>query len=539
MKRTRIIPAALLALATLVLPGLVSAQVSRFDVRETVFSPDGDGLLDSTRVQYTIASVATSLSLVVFEADGTTPVDTVRAPAQESETTLQTYYWDGRRFDDTPAPAGEYVVTLRMTPAIGSPVVRSLPVFIDVTPPQIQILSAIPDPYAPGVAGKPASVQIAFVVSSTSPVATGRTPDELQVVFRNPLDALVDPDVTITPAFTGADGSYTLAWDASEDAPTLADGEYSVTLTVVDAAGYSVPDTRHFDIDSEVPALAVTSLAANASLQTLPDTLYGYTTDERGVDSLQVRYRAADPFVDVASIVLRDDTTFFAIPLASLYPTDGVHTVDLRSGDSAGRLANLAFTVTLDRAALSPPVLEAFNGVSRINTYVLRGTADNDGDVGAWVRIRRNGVQVDSVSTLLGASFTRTMTLTPGRNEFTAVLRDAAFNASAPSNTVVVNFNTAAGLYVPVPFPAGGSFAVNTARNADRVSLRVFDLIGNVVIEFERDDDATSYAFAWDGRNGSGITVRRGPLVVIAEVIYPDGEREILREAFLFNPDAP
>jgi hypothetical protein len=61
--------------------------VTRFEVVESVISPnDGNTTLDRSRVRYTLTSPAW-VSLIVFEADSITPVDTLRAPGASSRGT--------------------------------------------------------------------------------------------------------------------------------------------------------------------------------------------------------------------------------------------------------------------------------------------------------------------------------------------------------------------------------------------------------------------------------------------------------------------
>lgn len=518
---------------------LAAQVVSRFEVRETVISPgDGDSKQDSTRVRYSL-SVAATVSLVVFAADSTTAVDTLRAPAAEVPSTIRDYYWKGRREDGTFAGEGAYVVTLRVTPASGPDVVRSLPIFVDTTPPRIQIVSVVPDPYAPGLANAPTAVSVSFLVDDASPVFVGRPPDELKSEFANPSNVVVVPSSLVTsPPFTGASGAYTMAWNATSEAATLPDGEFRVTLSVIDAAGYSAASTYHFSIDTADPRVKATSLAENASVRAVPDSLRGFAFDRRGVDSLLVRYQTSRPFVPVASTYTRDDTLFFAVPLADSIRVEGSYTLDFRAVDGVGRAAAYAFTVHFDTTAPCAPSIEPFNGTVHNSSYRVAGDTGTCGDVSSFVRVLRNGIVVDSVSIALGKSFVRNVPLERGRNEIVTVLRDAAFNTSPPSNTVVVTFDQGAGLFAPAPFTPAASFAINAPTRANGATLKVFDLAGDLVATLEDASTSQFYSLPWNGHNGSGVATKRGPLVAVAVLVYPDGTREILREVFLYNPDA-
>jgi hypothetical protein len=507
--------------------------VSRFEVAQTVISPEGDGRQDTTRVRYALADTALWVSVVVLEADSVTPVDTLRAPAPDEPPQNRDYAWKGLRWDGTPAPEGTYVVMLNAIGKSDPDSVLYLPVFVDVTPPRVQILSAIPNPYAPGLAGVGA-VDISHVVSDTSPVAPGRVADRLDVAFAGPSGAPVAAAVTTAPPFTGGDGLYVTSWDATEAATTLVDGEYAVTLTLVDAAGYTVRTSYHFEIDTGTPVIGTTNLADNARVQVVPDSLYGWAYDSHAVDSLYVRYLSS-PYQLVTGTQIVDDSLRFALPLADSIPAEGTYTLALRAIDGVGRASTLGFRVTWDVTRPAAPRLDAFTGSWRGERYPLSGSVDNGGDASSIVRVYRNGTPVDSAATVLSANFTVQVPLVPGRNELVARQRDGAGNLSAPSNEVVVTFQSAAGLFFPVPFAPGGTFQLNADRVARTATLRVFDVAGDLVTLFEDGSARQYYTFTWNGRNSSDRDVRRGPLVAVATITYDDGAREIFREVFLFD----
>jgi hypothetical protein len=536
-----IVAAAALACLAALTARPAGAQVLRFEVNGSVFSPDGDGTQDTTRVVYALADSVLALSVVVFEADSTTPVDTLRAPLPDRPAGNRTLVWKGRKWDGSPAPEGSYIVTLRAVGVTPPDVVRSLPVFVDLTPPSIQILSAVPDPYAPGAPGAPASLSISFVVADASPVSVGRPPDELTSAFTDPAHEAVDPaSLTTTPPFTGGSGAYIMAWNAASQVTALADGEYGVTLTVNDVAGYTNSSTYHFEIDTRAPEVKATSLTDNSVLRVPPDSLDGYAYDARGIDSLAVKYAAARPYQPVTSVYVRDDSLRFAVPLADSVAAEGQHRLYFRAVDGVGRTTVYQFTVTVDLTAPAPPALTPFDGKSYGSTYMLSGTYNDGGDTRSVVRILRNGEVVDSLTTLVSKSpFTTPVRLLPGRNELVAVLRDGAFNASAPSNTVVVRFESGAGLFMPVPFTPGASFDLNAPRAARGAAVRVYDVTGDLVARFEDAQARQFYSFPWDGLNGSGIDTKKGPLVAVASLDYDDGTRDVFRKVFLFDPGAP
>jgi hypothetical protein len=244
------------------------------------------------------------------------------------------------------------------------------------------------------------------------------------------------------------------------------------------------------------------------------------------------------PYQPVASTVTRNDTLVFAVSLADSIDMEGSYPLKFRAVDNAGRVSVHDFTLTYDLTAPAPPVLTSPGGTSRAQQFALSGSVDNGGDALSVVRFVRNGTVVDSLSTATSNQFTVAVPLEVGRNVLTAVQRDGAGNVGPPSNAVIVNFKSNAGLYFPVPFAPGASFQVNAATTAASAALRVFDVTGNLVTLFQDDTARLFYAFDWNGQNSSDQPVRRGPLVAVATVTYADGTRDVFREVFLFDPDA-
>jgi hypothetical protein len=39
--------------------------------------------------------------------------------------------------------------------------------------------------------------------------------------------------------------------------------------------------------------------------------------------------------------------------------------------------------------------------------------------------------------------------------------------------------------------------------------------------------------------NGSGVEVKKGPLVGVAAIDYADGSHDVFRDVFLYDPNAP
>jgi len=184
---------------------------------------------------------------------------------------------------------------------------------------------------------------------------------------------------------------------------------------------------------------------------------------------------------------------------------------------------------------LPAPVIHSPGGKSHADSYLLKGEVDSV-RTNSWVRITRNGTLIDSVSAALDTLFSKRVPLVVGENTFRTFLTKGTA-VSPGSNRVTVYFDTEAGFFIPVPMVPGASFDVNPVETAARVEVRIFDPAGDLVIKFENHETRDFYSFPWDGKNGSYQSVRRGLLVAVGAIDYPDGTHDVIRKAFLFDPE--
>jgi hypothetical protein len=258
------------------------------------------------------------------------------------------------------------------------------------------------------------------------------------------------------------------------------------------------------------------------------------------VDSLWVKYAAASNYHVVTTTSVVVDTVFFAVPLADSLAGEGSFTVTFRAIDAVaadtGWVRFRALNLTVDQTAPPSPTLDPFEGEWRSDVFRLTGDWTGNPEI---IRIYRDGAVVDTFFTIdprTGDDINRLVPLNRGRNAFTATAVDEAKNESPPSNVVEVVFDDAAGMYISAPFRPNDVIHLNLARMASEATLRIYDLAGDLVVILEIDESRTNYPFAWDGINGDGEEVKKGPLVAVAEIRYEDGDKEVKREIFLFDP---
>ena len=526
------------------------AQIGSFAATPAAFSPDADGINDFTSLRLSLTDTVLELSLIVFEADSITPVDTLIAPAPSSQLGLQTVTWDGLRFDGSPAPEAAYVATLAVISQQSVPSALSVPLFLDITPPALQVTSVSPPLYFPGVPGHESVLSVTFNLGAVSPVPPGRVPDEIQYQVFTPSGAQLDPSnlegrISFQPPLpyenplgVDNDGTYTFKWDAGGQG-ALSDGTYKIALFIVDAAGYTRIDTAFADVDNQAPTVSWTSPASGQKLSVLADSLHGYAWDRSGVDSMYVRYGTSGPLAPMQWST-RNDTAFFSLVLADAITTEGHHEIHVRVKDAVGfttgHIARQNWEVTWLTSTPMPPTLDPFDGVWHSARYTVSGDIPSDAEVDGVILIYRNGTQVDSVFTVFLTRFESTVPLVAGENIITATHRDAASNESAHSNPVRVVLDQSAGLFMPVPFRSGNDFSVNLASPANSVELNIYDMTGDLVVTLESTTPAVKFAIPWDVLNGSGVRVKKGPLIVVATVNFADGRVEGVRKLFLVEP---
>jgi hypothetical protein len=308
-------------------------------------------------------------------------------------------------------------------------------------------------------------------------------------------------------------------------------------VTLIDVATGSVQASHPAQVDTRLPAVGITSPRDGSHHRDLPDSLHGWTYDRSGVDSLRIRYGPTRPYTDVPPALVRNDTIFFAAPLADSALTEGAQSITIRSVDRVGWVQLHAFELTWDRTSPAAPVLDPFAGPWRNDTFRLTGEFEEVAGAEARIRVYRDGLVIDSLFTapITTGRFERDVPLRPGRNVFTSTLVDGALNESAPSNAVPVTFDASSGLFIPAPFHPGDAFVLNLARAAAAVELRLYDLAGDFVVRIEERAPGQYYQIAWDGRNADGAEARKGPLVVVVRASYPDGATETMRKIFLLE----
>jgi hypothetical protein len=352
---------------------------------------------------------------------------------------------------------------------------------------------------------------------------------EVDLVVYGPSGARVE---TFPERLVAANGIFKDVWNgeiASDD------GLHKIEVTVTDRALNSTTEWSFVDVDLDGPDITITNLENNVTVAVVPDSLFGWAWDRHGVrDSVWARYDNDDPFEEVTTRHIRDDTLFFSLPLSSVIVDEGSYILGFRAKDKLGQRSIRALSFTFLTAAV-PVLKQPENPVTRSPDFLLDGTVS--GAESFMMRIYQNDALADSTFPNILGNWPHPMTLVPGLNQIYATMVDDAGNVSQPSKTIEITFDNSGGLFVPQPFRPGDAFQLNLSKAASTVTLRIYDLGGNLVTILYSTDNTFNISIPWDGLNGDSEEVKKGPLVVVSAVAYADGSnREIIREIFLFEP---
>ncbi|MFQ5511474.1 MAG: FlgD immunoglobulin-like domain containing protein [Candidatus Krumholzibacteriia bacterium] len=517
-------------LAAACLPAHARAQgiIANLQVDKFTFSPNGDGVTDSATVTYTLSDTAAVYVLIV-QSDSVTVVDTlVAGVVHNPQDTPASVTWDGRSQGGPVVADGRYVVFMKAQNASAADSAY-LSVAVDLTPPQVTIVNVSPaTPFAPNAPGQPTPLKIDFVLRDAPPSTS---------VFASV--SIFDPSASVIQTVVNSDQPLDTTLQAQWDGTgTTTDGQYEARVVATDQAGQTATTFTAITVDLDDPDLAITSLPADQHLQAIPDSLFGWAWDRNGIDSVFVRYSGGvAAFEPVASTKLVTDTLFFAVQLVDSLTADGTYAMGFKAVDRVARERIIPFAITLDRSAPPVPTLVQPASPTRKPRFLLDVTQSPV--PGEWnvMRIFRNGAFLDSVfPNLPNAGLPYDAALLPGANRFTAVAVDQAGNGSAASNEITIVFDSAAGLSMPQPFVANDDFQINLTKPALTVTVKIYDLGGHLVEELSSSIVSTSVTISWDGLNGDSDPVEKGPLVAVARAHYLDGDREVFREIFLFQP---
>ena len=527
MKQRTLIIFLFVAAMTLSVVPASAGVISNVQVNPFTISPNGDGMSDSTIITVDLADTVGAVHVLILEKDLMTVVDSLVKGIPRGVGSFTTS-WDGTDSGGMTVAEDSFFVFVRTTGLQPADSV-TLKVRVDLTPPQVLITNVDPNDFAPGIDPKQ---RMFFDVIDAPPSDFVRvTAQILQLPGRQVVHTFLN-DSLVTP-----NSSLMVTWDGTSSS---VDGIHEFFVSVTDQANHNDTAFRNLNIDNADPDLTFTT-TNNQRVTVVPDSVRGWAWDRNGIQLIKAKYPPSQSVSQpVTNTFTRNDTVFFALPLADSVMTTGVFTITFDVDDSFGRRTRDLFEVTWDTVPPPPPILDPVETPTRNQFVTLTGT----GDAGVFtrqIRFYRNGALLDSIQNgdpqfFDNERFRYNLALVPSRNDIWADQVDNLGNVSSLSNTVRIEFDSTVGFFINQPFRPNDAFQINLSVPVTAITINLYDLSGGLVQKLYATMGGTSISIPWDGNNGNGELVRKGPLVAVLVIDYTSSNRSVQREAFLFDP---
>ena len=240
------------------------------------FSPNADGVFDSTAVYYSLSELA---AVVVSVADSA-GVGFLTLSSGWEEEGRHSHWWDGW-FEDSFVSDGEYQFLIKAIPEFGPYEEAAFPFVVDTEAPPLYDVEVAPSRFSPDGDGVGDSLMIRFEAGISEPS------DQVLVTV---LDEDVEP-VRLVYSATGV-ASAVLFWNGTDEAGAVApDGFFFVKVETRDAAGNGEWSGALVDLDTSPPVLGV-DYADTTTMEIRVDSsvaeLTGWAYDRAGVVSVEL-----------------------------------------------------------------------------------------------------------------------------------------------------------------------------------------------------------------------------------------------------------
>lgn len=483
------------------------------------FSPNGDGVLDSALVVFSLSRTAHVYTHVRVRGSA----DTVRVLVDSlfpASTRGAHATWDGRDRLGVLAPEGVFDFVFTSTDSSTQMVSRNTrQLRLDLTPPVVSILEVSPPRYTPSLPGTPSTVRVRVGVNGSE--VEDRVGVELLTTLA---DTLTLPFVD---GFSG-DGEYVALCDSCPIARWVPDGVHRLEAFAFDQAGNRSLSVDSLDANRLGPVVRLTHPAPGSLAVQLADSLVGDVADRQDVVEVTLSIGATPDTVLV--LAPRDgvvDAAFpFWVDVAGLLSTEADYPLRFVARDVDGVADTLLATLRVDRTPPAPPVPEP---QPPRETKTTRLNIDLRLDPATISLYRAGGSLAEGIIDVEPPTFRQAVALRLGRNDLRFAAIDLAGNVS-DTTLVFITRLLGRGIAAPERFSAGDEFLVDVEGEPARgATLRVLGLDGSLVREFEDASSRTVYEFRWNLLNGDGETVKNGAYLAVAVLRLPNGQTEVRR----------
>jgi hypothetical protein len=507
-------------------------QFDSIRVTNPVFSPNDDGVQDNVTVTLSFAE-STRVFAHVSPAALPDTVAVLFDAVSPDRNVAFSFSWHGTDSLSTLQPEGDYTLHFAGLTLSDSTLFNQRDVRLDITPPDVEILSVDPYNYAPLTLHPDVTPEIRLRVSQS------QLEDSLGVEIE---DARVRRSLPLSGGFRG-DGDYLALCEPCATGDFL-DGLYVITATGKDAAGNHSEASFLLDkniagptFDIELPRRPAGNQDPNGRVHfQFAESLLGRAEDRQPVDSVTVAIPFPPDTTRISLTRLPGDTlTVFSFDhdLSQLLTGERVYDMTLTGYDNAGVTAQEPVSIVIDRRRPDRPQITP-RPPPQAKLEVLQFSVSVDLDSIRAVIIKGGLTfpgREDKPDTLelTVPQFTWGRTLTPGANLMSFESMDYARNISV-ADTVTVVWETSEGVAVPERFHPGQSIQVNVGDHpAQSVAVRILALDGSLVGAFEDASSRLVYEFPWDLTTREGRAVKNGAYLLWVQVRYPDGRENRFR----------
>src|SRR5207245_1229050 len=194
------------------------------------------------------------------------------------------------------------------------------------------------------LAGNTKEAAVTFNVDNTPPTAVLTGPQGGAFLKGGATASFVATDTNVaTATLTIGTQSFDVKSYTSQaiDTTALADGAYTMTLSVTDQAGNAASSSVSVTIDNTAPAVTISAPASNANL--------------RGTATIS--WTATDTNLDTVSIAIDGEARDLSGTTSYSWDThtvgDGTHTIQVKATDKAGNARTVSVNVTTDKVSVA------------------------------------------------------------------------------------------------------------------------------------------------------------------------------------------
>lgn len=492
-----------------------SVEITGLEVSPDPFSPNGDGVRDSTVVSFNLSTDHEAAYVWITVTDSEDQTVIRLADAEPNEPGVIEKTWLGQTSTGDPALDGIYTFEVKGKADSDSTDVLARSVFLDTTPPEIDDVRPYPAPYAPKL---PMEDTLLTVDVSITDAQEG---DWLSAV----MTVGEQPDTLCTIPLVDADTTYSCWWDGRDKD----DGVYSLDVRTYDRAGNFAQSSHSIDLDLQGPTLTIDYPTAGA-MNTFPDSVAGTVFDRNGMDWVLFRFRDGDDYLEVT--IPRPDSCCpieWFVRWPESLKQDGTFNLEIYAADVPGYESKVFHEIVIATAPPEPP--EISPPPAKVSSAELNLIGECSASDSLFIYL--NGVVEHSRKCSAAGTFSVTLTLRRGENSIYAISKDLAGSYSAPSETVTVEYVEEIGIWVPERLDAEATIEINLPKEAGEVVLRIFTLEGSHVETIVKQSPLQFDEMIWDLTGSDGKPVKNGPYVLVFEVHYLDGTMSTEKKAVI------